>query len=415
MGKRVPPSFANQSPEIGSRRWRIRDIELDERRLELRIGGTEVRVEPKPLGIFMILLRNPDRVIGSQELRDTIWGGRPVTEQVIAQSVARLRRSLGASHVGLVRTLHGWGYRLSEAPEISKPPSPGSESALEVGGEHPGRRGWRLVEALSLDQASGWRIEHRRTGNHRLLLHLRGEAEILAAEREITQYNGTVKSGNVEGFLSHALEWNLEADRGFCFVEYPADLHGLPAWINSNGGFSAFTIAERIDLVARIAERVGHAHARGLRFGSLSPPAIVVGPQFREAPKFYLPAALHRIDALCARLYCGPWRGDPAFYIAPEVRMGNPVGVAADVFSIGIILLQVVAANWCLLPLPGWEAHVPGSDIRRLIAGMTHVDPSGRSTDLEELARALRRCVPPGSTPSLPSHHESRASHEDNV
>ena len=94
MGKRAIPKVGDPGAEVGTRVWRIGNIELDERLIELRVGGVEKKIEPKPLAILMLLLRNSERVITARELATKVWAGRSVSEQVIAQSIARLRAKM---------------------------------------------------------------------------------------------------------------------------------------------------------------------------------------------------------------------------------------------------------------------------------------------------------------------------------
>lgn len=396
MRKRAAPRVGENAPVIGSRVWRLRNIELDERLLELRIGGTEVRVEPKPLSILMVLLRNADRVVPARELGTMVWGGRVVGEPVIAQSVARLRKALGPAHEDLVRTVHGWGYRLAETPEGFKPlPSSGGRGKeFKAGGDHPARRGWKLVEPMPVPEARAWLVEHQTSGMRRILLHLRRSAEVTGAAKEIGQYNGAVQSGKLDGLICHALDWNLDAGRGPNFIEYPANLLSLPNWIERQGGFAAVKLRDRLEIVARICDQLWGAHQHEICFGGLSPVCIVVGLRGPDEPMLYLPAAMHRIESLCSRLYCNRWHGEEAFYVAPELRRGEPASASADAFSIGVLLLQMAAGDWTVLPMPGWEELIADTTLRELVARTTHLKSSARPDRLRELAAEIRSCEP---------------------
>ena len=395
MGKRFVPGVGDNVPEIGSRVWRLVDIELDERLLELRIGGVEKKIEPKPLAILMILLRNAERVVTAKELGQTVWGGRSVSEQVIAQSLTRLRRVLGTAHADLIRTVHGWGYRLTQLPEASKPPprSGGRGKELRPGDDHPSRRGWKLVEPILVREGRGWLVEHQESGLQRIFLHLRRAVEIGGAAREISQYNGAVKGGKLDGIICYAQEWNFDTTRAVGFVEYPANLQSLPAWIHQQGGFSCIDMATRMEIVARIGERVATAHSHQICFGRLNPAATLVGPRGIDDPLIYLPSAMHRIDSLYPRLYCRQWVGHEALYVAPELRRGEPVQTASDVYSIGLLLLQMVSGDWTALPLPGWEDTIDDAGIRELVEKATQVNSAARSQSARTLSGAIRRCA----------------------
>jgi eukaryotic-like serine/threonine-protein kinase len=390
MPKRVAPRMGDEGSAIGSQIWRIRDVELDERLLELRIGGVVTRIEPKPLGIFMALLRHAQRVVTPREIAALVWPGRVVSEPVIAQAVARLRRSLGPQQ-DLIRTVHGWGYRLSELPEGSQPDARGGMHDFRAGADHPTRRGWSLVEPHAGFDGCGWLAEHRDSGIRRIVLHLHRAQEISTATREVEEH-GALYGSRLEGLFCHALDWNLDATRGPCFVEYPANLTALPDWIGMQGGISQFTTRDRLELVARVCERIAMAHAHRIHFGRLNPSAVLIGAHGLDAPVTYLPGAMQRIRALSPRLYCPEWTGHEALYLAPELRAGGEASASSDSFSLGLMLLQTVAGDWSLLPLPGWERRVTDRGVVALVAAATRLDPAQRPADAAAFAKAVRLC-----------------------
>lgn len=395
MGKRMAPSVGENVPEIGTRVWRLADIELDERLLELRIGGVEKKIEPKPLAILMILLRNADRVVTARELVQTVWGGRTVTEQVIAQSIARLRRALGAVHGDLIRTVHGWGYRLTAVPEGNKPSvRPGAKGKdLRPGDDHPSRRGWKLVEPVVVEDGKGWLVEHQDSGLQRLFLHLQRTTEIGCAAKEISQYNGAVKGGKLDGLICYALEWNFDTSRALGFIEYPANLQSLPGWVSQQGGFDQVSSRTRLQLVARIVDRIASSHVHGISFGGLSPASTLIGPRGIDDPLIYLPSAMHRIDCVYPRLYCRQWNGHEALYVAPEIRRGESAHGGSDVYSLGLLLLQMVAGDWTIMPIPGWDESIEHHGLRRIVERATHLNPAVRYASARDLSVDLRQCA----------------------
>jgi DNA-binding winged helix-turn-helix (wHTH) protein len=49
---------------------------LDPDRRELRFGATVVAVEPQVFDLLLHLIRHRERVVGRDELIESIWGGR---------------------------------------------------------------------------------------------------------------------------------------------------------------------------------------------------------------------------------------------------------------------------------------------------------------------------------------------------
>ena len=68
--------------------------EIDLRRQELRRAGQIVHVEPQVFDLLVHLVRNRDRVVSKDELLDTIWNGRIVSEAALSsRSTPHARRS----------------------------------------------------------------------------------------------------------------------------------------------------------------------------------------------------------------------------------------------------------------------------------------------------------------------------------
>jgi serine/threonine protein kinase len=106
----------------------------------------------------------------------------------------------------------------------------------------------------------------------------------------------------------------------------------------------AATLALRVQLLLRVAEAVEYAHARLVVHRDLKPANVLVSPE--GAPKLldFGIAALLDDDANPApggevtRL---AGRGLTLAYAAPEQVTGAPIGTAADVFSLGVMLYEL--------------------------------------------------------------------------
>ena len=90
------------------------DVELDLDRYELRRGGTRVLVEPQVFDVLVHLARNSGRVVPKEELLDTVWGDRFVSESALTSRIKSARRAVGDNgrRQALIATVHGRGYRI---------------------------------------------------------------------------------------------------------------------------------------------------------------------------------------------------------------------------------------------------------------------------------------------------------------
>jgi len=118
------------------------DFSLDVSTLELRERGSVVQVPPKVLDVLTYLIRNRQRVVSQEELRQAVWSDAKVTENSVAQAVASIRRLLHDKGDAFVRTIHTRGYRFvalveqrseapASAPASNEPPFVGRAEAIE--------------------------------------------------------------------------------------------------------------------------------------------------------------------------------------------------------------------------------------------------------------------------------------------
>lgn len=91
---------------------RFGSCELDLDRFELRRDGEVVAIEPQAMRILIELLEHRDRVVGKNELLDSVWGDRFVSESALTTQIKALRRAVGDTgrDQQVVKTVHGRGY-----------------------------------------------------------------------------------------------------------------------------------------------------------------------------------------------------------------------------------------------------------------------------------------------------------------
>jgi TolB-like protein len=87
--------------------------EIDLRRQELRRADEVVHIEPQVFDLLLHLVRNRDRVVSKDELLETIWNGRIVSEAALSSRISAARRAIGddGDRQDLIRTIHKRGFR----------------------------------------------------------------------------------------------------------------------------------------------------------------------------------------------------------------------------------------------------------------------------------------------------------------
>ncbi|HEY7265441.1 MAG TPA: alpha/beta fold hydrolase [Trebonia sp.] len=143
------------------------DCELDLGRFELRRAGQLRPVEPQVFDLLAVLIRERDRVVPKEELLDTVWGNRFVSESALTSRVKAARQAIGddGRSQRLIRTAHGRGYQfVVPVDEVAQPdpvasvppPPPMQEIRFCTAGD-----GTRLAYAISgagqpLVKAANW-------------------------------------------------------------------------------------------------------------------------------------------------------------------------------------------------------------------------------------------------------------------
>ena len=108
-------------------------VDLDA--VEIRRNGEAVQVEPQVFDIIALLCANPGRVIGHDEIIETVWHGRIVSDSAIATRINAARKALGDNGTDqkIIKTVRGRGFRLEVTPVMGKAAgaAPGAGQAEE--------------------------------------------------------------------------------------------------------------------------------------------------------------------------------------------------------------------------------------------------------------------------------------------
>ncbi|NQD91461.1 CadC-family transcriptional regulator [Pseudomonas sp. CrR25] len=112
------------------------DCVLDQERRELTLRGHLVTVGPQVFDLLLHLVNNRDRVVSKDDLLDTVWSGRIVSESTITSHINAVRKAIGdtGEEQRLVRTVPRKGYRFVgeiKAVEIGHAQSPATPSSDE--------------------------------------------------------------------------------------------------------------------------------------------------------------------------------------------------------------------------------------------------------------------------------------------
>jgi TolB-like protein/DNA-binding winged helix-turn-helix (wHTH) protein len=94
-------------------KYQFTEFEIDLSQQELRRLGQAVHIEPQVFDLIVHLVRNHERIVSKDELIETIWNGRIISEAALSSRINGARRALGdnGNDQALIRTLHKRGFR----------------------------------------------------------------------------------------------------------------------------------------------------------------------------------------------------------------------------------------------------------------------------------------------------------------
>jgi DNA-binding winged helix-turn-helix (wHTH) protein/serine/threonine protein kinase len=384
--------------------WRFADCEFDERRRELRVRGVVVDLEVKPLGILQQLLHHAGEVVTKAELLESVWPGVIVVEGSLTNAISKLRKAL-ADDESVIVTVPRVGYKLAAPVYCTRAEGSAAPSLhLEAGQTVPGRPQWRMARRLGLSPSNDvWLAEHLKTQETRVFKFASDEKRLKGLKREVTVARLVRESvGERPGFV-RLLEWNFETSPYFLESEYAGP--NLAEWAEAQGGIGCVPLDVRLTLLADAARAVATAHEVDVLHKDLKPGNILVAtlpdgtPQVRVAD-FGSSSLLtrSRLDEFgitnlgftqTAGDGAGSLTGTP-IYVAPEVLAGQSATAASDVYSLGVLLYQLVVGDFRRPFAPGWEADVTDPLLREDIAVAASGDPSRRLASAASLADRVR-------------------------
>lgn len=98
---------------------RFGDFELDTAHFELRRDGRLVQLEPRTFDLLTLLARNAGRTVTKDEIFETIWHDRIVSDAALSSQIKAARRAIGDDGKAqqMIATVHGRGFRLQAQPQ----------------------------------------------------------------------------------------------------------------------------------------------------------------------------------------------------------------------------------------------------------------------------------------------------------
>lgn len=269
----------------------------------------------------------------------------------------------------------------------------------------PDRRHWVMVHKLGEGSfGEVWLAEHAKTGERHTFKFCYEAESLKALEREVTFFRLMKDALGNRRDIVRVLDWNFEEAPYYLESEY-TEGGDLAAWAEDQGGLDQVPLATRIELVAQVAEALGAAHSVGILHKDVKPANVLITAGRAGEPRARLTdfgvglltdqAALveHGITlrGLTVDDAVGYSSAGTHLYMAPEVIEGQVPTIQADLYSLGVLVYQMVVGDFSRALAGGWQRHVDDEVLRDDVACFVDGSPRRRPGNASEIADRLRR------------------------
>lgn len=292
-----------------------------------------------------------------------------------------------------------------------------------AGVEIPGRKGWKLDRKLGEGSCGeAWLARHIHSGSHRAFKFAFDPHLLRSLKREITLIRLLNDSLGKRDDIVRIYDVRLDEAPYYIEMDFAPD-GDLRDWAERRGGVGSLALNVRVELIAAVATAVAAAHSVGVLHKDIKPSNILIEEAADGTPcvrlsdfgigqlttrealsKAGLPRGAHETRSF--PLYAVPGKqAGTHLYMAPELFAGMKPTVQSDVYSLGVMLYQLLVGDLNRPFGQGWERDISDPLLREDIAACVEANPSRRLAGAEELARRLRgldarRHVVPKATPA---------------
>jgi serine/threonine protein kinase/class 3 adenylate cyclase/dienelactone hydrolase len=273
-----------------------------------------------------------------------------------------------------------------------------------VGLAIPGRQHWVIERQLGTGGfGEVWLAENTQSHERHVFKFCFEPDRIRGLKREVVLFNILKqKLGSHEG-IARLLDWELETPPYFIEAEY-TEGGDLRDWAARQGGLAAVPMETRVSIVAQVAGALADAHRAGVLHKDIKPANVLIRGS-AASPHAVItdfgigllmdPQSLkHGMGAtgLTKTLLSGSssTASGSAMYMAPEILEGKPPTERSDIYSLGVVLYQLVVGDFSRALAPGWERDVDDPLLREDIAASADGQPEKRLQDCGPFAERLR-------------------------
>jgi class 3 adenylate cyclase/formylglycine-generating enzyme required for sulfatase activity/dienelactone hydrolase len=269
----------------------------------------------------------------------------------------------------------------------------------------PGLPNWKLEEPLGRGaMGEVWLAAHEGTHARRVFKFCFQPDSLRSLKREVALLRLLKESLGERPDIAQVIDWQFERPPYFLEMEHTG-AGDLVEWARQQGGIDKVELETRLDIVAQVADALAAAHGAGVLHKDLKPANVLIREDAQGRPRVCLTdfgiglldsREAHDVPGITvaglteALASTGATGGGTRLYMAPEVTEGREATRLSDVYSLGVMLFQVVAGDFRRALASGWEREIDDERLREDIAACVDGEPARRLAGPAELARRLR-------------------------
>ncbi len=246
-----------------------------------------------------------------------------------------------------------------------------------------------------------WLARHRTLKDLRVFKFCFDAERLRSLRREVTLFRVLQQRVGAHPNIVRLHDVQLETPPYYLVTDYSEGRDLLGWWEERQG---QVPLADRLELVAQVADALQAAHDAGVLHRDVKPANVLVEDRGGGVHARLLDFGIGQV--VSEEVLSGMTRMDQpgtmlageassshsgtAMYMAPELVGGKGASPRSDVFSLGVVLWQLVVGDLKRALPPDWEGSVEDpllrDDLRQCFAG----DPAARFPGAGQLARNLR-------------------------
>jgi len=290
------------------------------------------------------------------------------------------------------------------------PPPSGGNAQRSVSAEEEATLGWRPAKGLEVPRRVGWRLEaglgeggfgevwlaeNLHTSERRVFKFCFDVGRLRSFKRELLLFRLIRERLGPRRDIALLYEVQLEAPPFFLESEYcPGGT--LKQWFEAKCANGDLPIGLRLEIVARVARALAAAHSVGIIHKDLKPANIFIeerdGTVWPKLADFGIGVLIDRTAAEGMTGVTAAGEPSPTgsyLYTPPEYLVNQPASIQGDVYSLGVVLYQMVVGDFARPLGLGWHRDIPDALLAEDIATCVDWDPQRRFSSALQIAEKL--------------------------